>query len=134
MELQALPSSKGSTEMWKETILENFIRPTIARAGTFLAAILLAKGVESHVVEPVVAGISAVLLYGIDLLLSRHYRQVAVQKFVETKKTVRKPRKPKASIEEGEANLAAMQKWAKDHESRARGFGPVVGTSVQEGD
>lgn len=68
-----------------DAILENLVRPLVARFGTALAAILLTYGLESHVVEPIVTWLSAGLLLAVDLLLARYYRKLAFWKAVEKK-------------------------------------------------
>lgn len=60
---------------------ENLLRPIIARVGTLLATILLTHGFDTQVVEPFVQAVTAVVLIGIDLLLSRYYRKLAVLKY-----------------------------------------------------
>ncbi|RWM79351.1 MAG: hypothetical protein E5X86_12610 [Mesorhizobium sp.] len=64
----------------RNAILENVLRPLLARFGTALAAILLTYGFESQVVEPFVNAVGALLLLGVDLLLSRYYRKLAVKR------------------------------------------------------
>nr|QJB21402.1 MAG: hypothetical protein [Microvirus sp.] len=66
----------------KNAILENLVRPAIARVGTFLASVLLTSGFASAAVEPFVNALVACLLLGIDLLLSRYYRKLAVASFL----------------------------------------------------
>ncbi|MER8365963.1 hypothetical protein [Mesorhizobium sp. M1378] len=62
----------------KNAILENLLRPLVARLGTALAAVLFTYGFESNVAEPFVNAVAAVLLLGVDLLLSRYFRKLAV--------------------------------------------------------
>jgi len=66
----------------RNAIIENVIRPVLARLGTALAAILLTYGFESHVVEPFINALGAFLLVGVDLLLSRYYRKLTVGNIV----------------------------------------------------
>ncbi|RWP57968.1 MAG: hypothetical protein E5Y55_20945 [Mesorhizobium sp.] len=61
-------------------LVENLVRPLVARVGTAAAAVLLTYGFESQLVEPFVNTVGAGLLLGVDLLLSRYYRKLAVKR------------------------------------------------------
>lgn len=59
-------------------ILENLLAPLVRRIGTAAAVWLLAKGLPSDAVEPLVNNLVAIVLLGIDLLLARFYRKSVV--------------------------------------------------------
>lgn len=61
-------------------ILENLVAPLVRRLGTAAAMWLLAKGMDSALVEQLVNGLTAVVLVGVDLLLARIYRGNVVTK------------------------------------------------------
>lgn len=63
----------------RNALLENVLRPLVARFGTAAAAVLISYGYESGFVQPFVDAAAAVLLLGVDLLLSRYYRKLTLR-------------------------------------------------------
>lgn len=63
----------------RNAFIENIVRPLISRLGTVAASVLLSYGYASQNVQPFIDAVSVVLLLGVDLLLSRYYRQLAVK-------------------------------------------------------
>lgn len=61
-------------------ILENIVQPMVRRVGTALAVWLMAKGLPSDVVEPLVNYLAGFVLLLVDLGLARLYRQSVVSK------------------------------------------------------
>lgn len=61
-------------------IIENLVGPLVRRLGTAAAMWLLAKGLDSSLVEQLVNGLTAAALIGVDLLLARFYRTAVVSK------------------------------------------------------
>lgn len=56
-------------------IVEQFAKPILRRAGTAVAAYLLAQSVPADTVEIIVNGLTAAALVGADLLLSYKNRK-----------------------------------------------------------
>lgn len=59
-------------------ILENIIQPAIRRIGTAAAVWLVAKGLPTEYVEPLVNHLAAIVLVVLDLALARFYRKSVV--------------------------------------------------------
>lgn len=62
----------------KNAIIENLLRPLVARLGTAIYAMLITYGFETNVVEPFVTALAGIVLLGVDLLLSRYFRKLTV--------------------------------------------------------
>lgn len=61
-------------------ILENIVQPAIRRLGTAAAVWLVAKGLPTEYVEPLVNNLAAIVLVLLDLALARFYRKSVVSK------------------------------------------------------
>lgn len=65
--------------MWKFFIRKNLLEPLVRRAGTMLAAFLVAKGIDAPTIDLIVNGVAAAAAVSFDLGLSYLDRKKANQ-------------------------------------------------------
>ena len=60
----------------KQKIAAYFVRPMLERVGTIAATWLVAYGATEVQIDEIVAGISALALFSVDLLTAKHNRNL----------------------------------------------------------